>query len=316
MYGTIDRRPARRRLSPNHGAGAVFEIRNGSGDRSFSVTAQLEKRFANGTELSAAYTYTREGPDELEDAPGPNTGLTPVNGTLEDRELRTSFWERPHKVTLLATTDLPLGFRFGLTYFGGSGAPFTYPNPFTACWVSCGRKTLRTWFDSLSGDAMRRCAASRGSRASAAANRRMPSPRGATVINSSPRVPRRTKTPLLATSSRVAGTSSRSGSRKTPSCSASVEAIRSGERIPWQRSTSSTPTPSASARRAAAASSAGSTRDSKMRASVESSEARCRATPAGRARTALAGAKRSEAPQNVRIPRLPHYFAQKARRPV
>ena len=37
---------------------AVFEIRNGSGDRAFSATAQLEKHFPGGTELSAAYTYT------------------------------------------------------------------------------------------------------------------------------------------------------------------------------------------------------------------------------------------------------------------
>jgi hypothetical protein len=49
-----------------------------------------------------------------------------VNGALENRELRTSYWERPHKVTLVATTDLPLGFRFGLTYVGMSGAAYTY----------------------------------------------------------------------------------------------------------------------------------------------------------------------------------------------
>ena len=51
---------------------------------------------------------------------------TPLNGTLERRELATSFWERPHKVTAVATADLPLGFRIGLTYVGTSGAPFTF----------------------------------------------------------------------------------------------------------------------------------------------------------------------------------------------
>jgi hypothetical protein len=49
-----------------------------------------------------------------------------VNGTLEHRQLRTSLWERPDKITLVATTDLPLGFQFGLTYVGMSGTPFTY----------------------------------------------------------------------------------------------------------------------------------------------------------------------------------------------
>ena len=55
-----------------------------------------------------------------------NVGTTPVNGTLEHRELRTSAWGRAHKVTLVSTPDLPLGFRLGLTYIGMSGAPFTY----------------------------------------------------------------------------------------------------------------------------------------------------------------------------------------------
>ena len=55
-----------------------------------------------------------------EDEPGPNVASTPVNGTLDRRELRTSLWERPHKVTLVGTTDLPLGFRLGLVYIGGS----------------------------------------------------------------------------------------------------------------------------------------------------------------------------------------------------
>ena len=60
MYGTID--PATGEATPSRrtpdSLDAVFEIRNGSGDRAYSATAQLEKRFANGTELSAAYTYT------------------------------------------------------------------------------------------------------------------------------------------------------------------------------------------------------------------------------------------------------------------
>jgi hypothetical protein len=129
LYGTIDAStgqatPSRRTVALR----GVYELRNESGDRSYSVTAQLEKRFPNGTELSMAYTYT-DAKDRMStsvDLPAANTGSTPVNGTLEHRELRTSFWERPHKVTLVGTTDLPLGFRFGLTYIGTSGAPFTY----------------------------------------------------------------------------------------------------------------------------------------------------------------------------------------------
>ena len=90
MYGTIDpttgeATPFRRTTELD----ALFEIRNGSGDHAFSATAQLQKRFANGAELSAAYTYTRakDRVSSSEDEPGPNAGLTPVNGTLDRLDL-------------------------------------------------------------------------------------------------------------------------------------------------------------------------------------------------------------------------------------
>jgi hypothetical protein len=129
IYGTID--PTTGEAFPNRwsdSVGGVYQLRNGSGDRSYSVTAQLGKRFPNDTELSAAYTYTDAKDRMSMDAniAELNAGSTPLNGTLEHRELRTSYWERPHKITVVATTDLPLGFQLGLTYIGMSGAAFTY----------------------------------------------------------------------------------------------------------------------------------------------------------------------------------------------
>ena len=128
LYGTInesgDARPSRFTDSLR----SILEMRNGSGDRSYSITAQLGKRFSDGTELSGAYTYT-DAKDRMSmgrDLGNLNVGSAPVDGTLEQRELRTSFWERPHKITLVGTTDLPLGFRLGLTYIGMSGAAYTY----------------------------------------------------------------------------------------------------------------------------------------------------------------------------------------------
>jgi hypothetical protein len=130
MYGTIDPETGEARpYRVSDSLPRVYELRNGAGgDRSYSVTAQLGKRFPNGAELSAAYTYT-DATDRMsmdQNMPDLVTGSTPVDGTLEHRELRTSLWERPHKLTLVATTDLPFGFRFGFTYIGMSGAPFTY----------------------------------------------------------------------------------------------------------------------------------------------------------------------------------------------
>ncbi len=93
MYGTIHRRTGE--ATPSRRSDAlpeVHELRNGSGDRSYSVTAQLAKPFPNGTELSAAYTYT-DAKDVMSmdhNIADLITGSTPVDGTLEHRELRAS----------------------------------------------------------------------------------------------------------------------------------------------------------------------------------------------------------------------------------
>jgi hypothetical protein len=129
LYGSID--PSNGVARPDRPSAAlrgVYQLQNGSGDRSYSFTVQLSKLLLNGTGLSAAYTYTHSKDRMSMDAnlADLNLGGTPVNGTLQQRELRTSLWERPHKVTVVGTTNLPLGFRLGLTYIGTSGAPFTY----------------------------------------------------------------------------------------------------------------------------------------------------------------------------------------------
>jgi hypothetical protein len=130
IYGTID--PATGRATPTRLAptiaGGVYEIRNGSRDRSYVVTAQLQKRFAGDTEVSAAYTYTdaRDLMSPAGDFAQTNVNTTPVDGTLEQRNLRTSLWTRPHKVTVVGTANLPLGIRAGLIYTGSSGTPLTY----------------------------------------------------------------------------------------------------------------------------------------------------------------------------------------------
>jgi hypothetical protein len=129
LYGTID--PQTGNAEPSLRSdelGGAFVLRNGSGDRSWSVTAQLQRQQADGTEWSAAYSYTdardRMSPDD--DLAIVNVASTPVNGSLERRAVRTSLWATAHKLTLLATTNLPLGFRLGVVYTATSGSPFTY----------------------------------------------------------------------------------------------------------------------------------------------------------------------------------------------
>ncbi len=128
MYGVVDSlaeaHPARR----SDAFGPVMQVRNARGNRAFSITAQLQKRFPNGTELGASYTYSqsRDRLSAREDVTDGDVEETPLDGTLERRRVTTAVWEVPHRVTLLASTNLPLGFRVSLFYEGLSGGPYTY----------------------------------------------------------------------------------------------------------------------------------------------------------------------------------------------
>jgi hypothetical protein len=127
LYGSIaeDGSATPNRLSPAFER--VTQVRNARGDRSFSFTAQLQKHFPAGKELSASYTYTaaRDLLSATEDGDG-NLDAVTLDGTLERRRLAPSAWSVPHRVTLLASADLPLHFRVTLFWEGSSGGPFTY----------------------------------------------------------------------------------------------------------------------------------------------------------------------------------------------
>ena len=128
LYGTFledgTSSPARR----TEAFGRVIQVRNAKGDRSISFTAQLQKRFGNGRELSVSYTHTtaRDLLSATEDGLDGNLDAVIIDGTLERRRRAASAWSIPHRVLLLATTDLPLRFRLTLLYEGSSGGPFTW----------------------------------------------------------------------------------------------------------------------------------------------------------------------------------------------
>lgn len=128
MYGTIDHHgiATANRLDPRYGV--VAELRNSSGDRAASATAQLVKHLADQSEISVAYTYTDARDRMSADCFNLtcNLDFTPVDGTLQDRRLSTSRFEARHKVTLGAVVMAPLHFRVGVFYNGYSGQPYTY----------------------------------------------------------------------------------------------------------------------------------------------------------------------------------------------
>lgn len=123
LYGTIDEHGEARPNRRSTAFGQVIGLRNAPGTRTLSATAQLQKRFANETELGLSYTYTRSR-DRLPDADGGLDGRG--SDDLEARRRATADWTVPHRVTLLATVNLPLDVRLSLVYEGYSGGAFTY----------------------------------------------------------------------------------------------------------------------------------------------------------------------------------------------
>ena len=128
LYGTFDEfgTPTPGRIDPAFGT--VAQIRNASGDRSISVSGQLEKRFAGGSQVSLAYSYTdardRISPDCF--TVTCNLYLTPLDGTLDHRTLTTSSFSAAHKVTLGMVLNAPLHLQVGVFYNGFSGGPYSY----------------------------------------------------------------------------------------------------------------------------------------------------------------------------------------------
>ncbi len=106
----------------------VLRHRNESRDRTLQVTAQLQKRFSDNLEFNVGYTYSHvEDVFSLTSSIAfSNYRFTALDGTLDDRNLRRSVFDIPHKITASGTVALPWGVRASLIYIGQSGHPYTY----------------------------------------------------------------------------------------------------------------------------------------------------------------------------------------------
>nr|MBA3346232.1 hypothetical protein [Gemmatimonadales bacterium] len=79
-----------------------------------------------GFELSAGYTHSnsKDAISLTSSQAFSNYQFASVDGPLEGRNLRTSFFHVPHKVTVSGTVNLPLRSSFSLIYIGRSGEPY------------------------------------------------------------------------------------------------------------------------------------------------------------------------------------------------
>ncbi|HYK83249.1 MAG TPA: TonB-dependent receptor [Gemmatimonadales bacterium] len=129
MYGTVN--PVTGRLTPATVTASfrnVLEHSNRSSDRSFSITAQLQKRFGNNVEFNAGYSYshTQDLISLTSSIAFSNYRFGALDGTLENRTLRTSVFDIPHKVAISGTVGLPYNTKLSLIYNGFSGSPYSY----------------------------------------------------------------------------------------------------------------------------------------------------------------------------------------------
>jgi len=129
MYGTISATsgastPARVNTAYN----AVLRHENRGGDRAYSGTVQLQKRFSNSMEFSIGYTYSK-AMDYISLGSSvalSNYTFTPLDGTLEKRNLRRSLFDRPHRFVASGSFSLPYQINAGLRLTVQSGQPYAY----------------------------------------------------------------------------------------------------------------------------------------------------------------------------------------------
>ena len=100
---------------------------NQKGDRSWSMTVQLQRAFGR-LDFNTGYTYsnTRDLMSLTSSVANSNFQFSTIDGTLNNRNRRTSFFDIPHKLTASGTVHLPFTLDVGIFYIGRSGAPYGY----------------------------------------------------------------------------------------------------------------------------------------------------------------------------------------------
>ena len=116
------------RLTRANGVRQVVHHTNRSADKSTLATIQLQKSFADDFAFSVAYTRSRTVDLMTLGSSTATSNLrnTPLDGTLDDRNLRTSALDVPHKITFSGTANLPGSIQFSAIYTARAGTPYAY----------------------------------------------------------------------------------------------------------------------------------------------------------------------------------------------
>jgi outer membrane receptor for ferrienterochelin and colicin len=130
VYGTFN--PNTGAATPQRLSGAMTTAlfhRNASRDRSYSLTGQLTKTFGRGLSFNAGYSYSnaKDLISLTSSIAFSNYQFATVDGSLFDRNLTTSAFNTPHKITISGTATIPwVKTDLSLIYQGLSGSPYTW----------------------------------------------------------------------------------------------------------------------------------------------------------------------------------------------
>ena len=128
LYGTISTTTGRATATRiATGFGQIIEHRNDNRDRSFFFTGQAQKA-AGRVSFNVGYTYshTEDVISLTSSIASSNLNFAALDGKLDNRNLRTSAFDTPHKITASGTVNLPGNVDLSLVYVGFSGFPFSY----------------------------------------------------------------------------------------------------------------------------------------------------------------------------------------------
>ena len=106
----------------------AVKVFNKQGGHVTTASLTVLKQFGRRYSIAASYAYSRSL-DRISFTSSQafsNFQFAPVDGDLENRAVRPSAFDRPHKITVSGNAALPLGFGFGIIYVGQSGTPYTW----------------------------------------------------------------------------------------------------------------------------------------------------------------------------------------------
>ena len=128
MYGAISSTGSVTVSKISSAFSQVLRHSNREGDRAMSFTLQLQKRFSNAMEFSAGYTWSH-AMDYISlgsSVAFSNYQFTTLDGTLENRNLRTSTFDRTHRFVFSGAFSLPYQINAGLRLTVQSGTAYGY----------------------------------------------------------------------------------------------------------------------------------------------------------------------------------------------